>query len=119
MRTAFAIMSPMESVVAVYDTREDAELAISKAELFSGFYEIEEIDFNEEPLSEYGEGRLEVLKEMLKDTLNIHMDKGRSFYSMSADEKVDFMINLLDEVNGFPREKLDFNDSSRPVDLNI
>ena len=99
-----------------FDTKELAEAYLNADELTAMMFEVQEINYNDTPPDEHTEVLKARLYELFetKEIANIHMSKGPKFFEMSINERYQFMIDLIDDVNGFPREKLDFEDRSDP-----
>ncbi len=107
MIKAWALIEMDDSILgAPFATKELAENAKASLSYFGDMVSVEEIDFNTEELTEAGKERQEVLNELLKDTISLHISKGRDFYSFSPDRRIEFLINMLSQR---PTETVDTN----------
>ena len=80
-----------------FATQEVAQESKDGMSYFGEMVDIQEIDYNDEPLSDEGRARAAVLQDLLveKRITKLHMSKLPGFYKMSADERVEFMINMI------------------------
>lgn len=97
MRKGWVVMDIGDTILgdSVYETREQAQDVIDGLDYFGHLLEVREIDVNTDSLTEKGEELMEELKELLKTAKHLHMSKGPEWFSMSPDERVQMMINIL------------------------
>jgi len=102
MIKAYAIKGIDGSITSVTTDREALEKYLEANPLYSGMIEgIVEIDYNDEPLSEAGEKLKTDLVEAMtkKGVQHFHMSLGPKFYEKSADERMQFVWDILHDVH--------------------
>lgn len=85
---------------------------------FAGMYDIVEIDYNDAPLTEVGEKIKEELVELMTKSglTNFKMELGPKFYEKSADERMQYLMDIF--TMDWSKGKETFKESDQPsVDL--
>jgi hypothetical protein len=111
MQQAFGIQSFDGSIIGVGGSREAFEKLIQENPMAGVMSEIIPLEINLEPLTEKGLAIQEEIRRVWEERniSNLHFDKQPGWYKLSADERAQVVLDMIN---------IDSNDPSmRPVDL--
>jgi hypothetical protein len=91
------------------ESKEQLEKAMGD---FLPFANIEQIDYNDAPITERGEKAQAKIRELMKDVRKVHFNLQKGFYALSIDERFENVAKWLEDMKdpnyGYP---VHFHDS--------
>lgn len=103
----WSIMSIDESIIGVFETKEQAQSVIDKSEFDLGVKAVK-IIVNDTP----PDARTEELKEEIraaykaKRIMNLHISKGIRFYEQPINERLQFLLDMINGTGVFQKSEV-------------
>lgn len=110
MKKVWALIGIDGEVYGTADTKEILESYMENDFLSLG-ETIEEIDYNDDPITERGLALQEQLRTLLVDVRKIHVNRQKGFFAMHIDDRLQLLVDFIEE--GRNSKPHSFNDSNR------